>query len=209
MKTTLHRILVGTCLLLFTSAFAAVAQQDMPRTSKESHRGSQSVKTAHLSGTVVAVDGSHLAVKMSTGELRTFDVPATRRFVVDGKELTVGELKPGTKLHATVTTTTTSITDRTTTIGSGRVFHVAGNTVIVTLPNNENRMYKVDEKYRFTVDGQKASVHDLRRGMTIAAEKIVEEPRTEIASDTVVTGEAPTSRAPKTVAARKPGADRP
>ena len=118
-------------------------------------------------------------------------MPESRRFLVGGKELKVGQLKPGTQLTATVTSTRTPVTDRTTTIGSGKVWFVAGNTVIVTLPNNENRQYTVDENYRFNVEGQKASVHDLRKGMTISAAKIVEEPRVEIASNTVVTGEAP------------------
>ena len=56
-------------------------------------------------------------------------------------------------------------------------------------------MYKVAESYRFIIDGQKASVHDLRKGMTVSAEKIVEAPRTEIAQDTVVTGHAPPAKA--------------
>ena len=56
-------------------------------------------------------------------------------------------------------------------------------------------MYKVAESYRFIIDGQKASVHDLRKGMTVSAEQIVEAPRTEIAQDTVVTGHAPPAKA--------------
>jgi hypothetical protein len=71
------------------------------------------------------------------------------------------------------------------------VWFVAGNTVILTLPNNENRTYKVKDDYNFTVNGRKATVFDLRKGMTVYAQKIVEEPKTEIASNTMVTGEAP------------------
>ncbi len=63
----------------------------------------------------------------------------------------------------------------------------------------------MDESYRFNVDGKPASVHDLRKGMHISAQKIVEEPRTEIASDTVVTGTAPAPAPPRAVAeARAP-----
>jgi hypothetical protein len=174
--------------LLFT--FAAAAQQ-MPRTTKEDVINHATVKTEQLHGTVVFVEGNKLAVRMAGGGLRNFDVPESRRFVVDGKELTVQELKPGTTLTAIVKTTTTSITERTTTIGTGKVWFVSGNTVIVTLPNNENRSYKVTESYRFNVEGKPASVHELRKGMTISAQKIVEEPRTEMASNVVVTGHAP------------------
>ena len=200
MKITWRRIL-PVCIVLM--AIPLFAQQGMPKTTKENIPGPQSIKTEQLKGTVVAVDGSHLAVAMSTGELRSFNVPPSRKFLVDGKELTVGELKPGTKLTATVTTTTTTSTERTTTVGSGKVWHVSGNSVIVTLPNNENRMYNVDENYRFIVNGEKASVHDLRKGMIISAEKIVEEPKTEIVSNTVVIGVAPPPPAAKAAPAPK------
>jgi len=176
----------------------------MPQTSKKSIAGASSEKTEQLNGTVIAVDGNHLAVRMADGGIRTFNVPESRRFLIDGRELTVGQLKPGTKLTATVTTTTTPITDRTTTVGTGKVWFVSGNTVIITLPNNENRQYKVGENYRFNIGGEKASVHELRKGMTISAEKIVEEPRVEIASNIAVTGEAPPAPSPRVATAPPP-----
>ena len=193
MQKTVRRILIGLCTAPMVFGLMA---QEMPRTTTERLKGTATVKTEQLRGTVVFVEGNRLVVKMSTGDLRTFDVPESRRFVIDGKELRVNEIQPGTKLAATVTTTTTPVTERTTTIGTGKVWWVSGNNVIVTLPNNENRMYKVNESYRFTVEGKKASVHDLRRGMMIAAEKIVEEPSMEIASGVAVTGTAPPRPAP-------------
>ena len=115
-----------------------------------------------------------------------------QKFIIDGHDLTVHDLKRGTKLSATVTTTTTSVTDRTTTVGTGTVWWVGGRTVIITLPNGENRTYKVEDSFKFNIGGNKtANISDLKQGMKISAEKIVEEPRTEIVSNTVVTGEAP------------------
>lgn len=189
MTKRLRRMLTVSGMALTLAAMALA--QPMPKTTKEEIKGSASVKTQELSGTVVFVEGNKLAVKMSNGDLRTFEPPASRRFLVDGRELTVDQLKPGTRLTATVITTTTPVVDRTTTVGTGKVWFVSGNTVILTLPNNENRVYKVAESYRFIVDGQKATVHDLRKGMVVSAEKIVEEPRTEMASDTTVVGHAP------------------
>lgn len=188
MKTTLRSILIGSCVVLLGSALLA---QPMPQTKKEAIKGGAETTTQEISGTVVAVEGGTLVCRLTTGEIRTFTPPPERRFVIDGKEVGLSDLKVGTKLHATVTTTKTSITDRTTTVGTGKVWFVSGNTVILTLPNNENRMYKVADSYRFIVDGNKATVHDLRKGMTVSAEKIVEEPRVEIASNTTVTGSAP------------------
>jgi len=179
----------------------------MPTTTKERIAGASSVKTEQLHRTVVYVEGNRLVVRMSSGGMRTFEVPDSRRFMVDGKELTVGDLKVGTTLTATVSTTTTPVTERTTTVGTGKVWYVSGNTVILTLPNNENRMYKVNENYRFNVGGQPASVHELKKGMVIAAEKIVAEPKVEVASNTVVTGHAPPPpREPKVAVAAAPPA---
>ncbi|MFZ0592643.1 MAG: LPXTG cell wall anchor domain-containing protein [Bryobacteraceae bacterium] len=206
MTNTIRRILTELCMAVvpFTILSAIAIAQQMPKQTKEEIKGASTVTTQEASGTVVAVEGNQLVVRMSTGGLRTFNVPESRKFIVDGKELTVHDLQPGTQLTATVTTTKTPVTDRITTIGSGKVWFVSGNTVIVTLPNGENKMYHVKDSYRFDVNGQKASVHDLRKGMTVSAEKIVEEPRTEIASNTEVTGHAPPPPAPKPVVAQAP-----
>lgn len=200
-------IKLSNILMVLTAAAAivgqATAQQQMPQTTKQVIKGSSTIATEHLQGTVEYIEGNTLVVRMANGLVREFNVPDSRRFLIDGRELTVHELKPGTKLSAMITTTTTPVTDRTTTIGTGKVWWVSGNNVILTLPNGENRQYKVNDNYKFTVDGNRnATVFDLRKGMTISAEKIVEEPRTEIATNTVVSGQAPP--APKPVVAQTP-----
>jgi RNase P/RNase MRP subunit p29 len=184
--TMLTGIAAGSVMVLTTGT----AQQ--PQTTKESVKGKPSVTTEQLHGTVEYVEGNDLVVRMTDGRIREFHVPESRKFTIDGRDLTVHDLKRGTKLSATVTTTTTPVIDRTTTVGMGTVWWVAGKTVIITLPNGENRTYTVKDDYRFNVEGNKnATVSDLKKGMKISAERIVEEPRTEIASNTVVTGQAP------------------
>src|SRR4051794_34015550 len=121
MQTVVRRILIGLCAAPMVFGLMA---QEMPRTSKQNVKGAASVKTGHLRGTVVFVEGNRLVVKMSTGDLRTFETPDERRFIIDGKERKVNELEPGTKLSATVTTTTTPVTERTTTVGTGKVWYV-------------------------------------------------------------------------------------
>jgi hypothetical protein len=204
--TTIHRILAELCTtaMAITVLSAIGTAQQMPKSTTERIAGEAQTTTQQLNGTVVAVEGNNLVVRMSTGGFRTFNVPESRKFIVDGKELSVHELQPGTRLTATVSTTTTPVTERTTTVGSGKVWYVSGNTVILTLPNNENRMYKVKDSYRFNVNGQPATVHDLKKGMVVSAEKIVEEPKTEIASNTVVTGHAPPPPEAKPAVAEAP-----
>jgi len=167
------------------------AQKPMPKTTTERIAGVGTTKTETLRGTVAQVEGNTVVVKMSSGEIRSFTPPEGRRAIIDGQEVAARDLKPGTKLTATYTTTETPITERTTTVGSGKVWYVAGTNVILTLPNGENRQYKVKNDYKFMVDGKKATVFELRKGMVVSAEKIVETPHVEIASNTRVTGSAP------------------
>jgi hypothetical protein len=193
MRREVREIVMGVVAALAVVALLSlsVAAQQTPQTTKETIRGQGQVTTEQLSGTVLQAEGNTLVVKMSNGDIRTFNVPESRKFIIDGNERTVHDIRPGTKLQATVTTTVTPVTERTTTVGTGKVWFVSGNNVILTLPNGENRQYKVEESYRFNVNGQKATVHDLRKGMSVSAEKIVEEPRTELATNIAVTGQAP------------------
>ena len=55
---------------------------------------------------VISVDGNKLVVRDQKGT-QEYTVPADFRFTVDGKQVSVSELKPGMKGTATVTTTTT------------------------------------------------------------------------------------------------------
>jgi len=192
MTMTIRRVLAGMSVALTGTVVSLIAAaQQMPQTTKETIKGGPKITTEKLRGTVLQAEGNTLVVQMSTGEIKEFVVPESRKFIIDGKELSVHDLKVGTKLRATVTTTKTPITERTTTIGSGTVWFVSGNNVIITLPDGENRNYKVEDHFQFNISGEKATVHDLRKGMRISAQKIVEEPRSELKTDTAVTGEAP------------------
>ena len=197
-KVTRMMLLALACAVLAASAWAQV-------TKTEKSKGASEVTTRELKGTVVHVEGNSLVVKMSTGEVREFKPPADRKFMIDGQELSVGELKPGTKLTATITTTTTPVLTRTTTMRSGgKVFYVSAPTLIVHWPDGETKQYKVAADYKFMVNGRPASVFELKKGMIVSGEKIVEEPSSEIAANTVVTGQAPPPPQPKAEVAQAP-----
>jgi len=192
------RFLALTVLL----SLATLVSAQTPRTTTEVTKGAASVTTSELKGEVEYVEGNRLVVTMSTGEVRTFNVPESRKFLIDGKELSVHELKPGTMLTATVTTTTIPVVTRTTTVKTGTVWHVLRNNVIVTLPNGANKQFIVEDDTRFTVDGKPATVAELRKGMVVHAERVVEQPTTELTTDTSVVGQAPAAPAPPQEAAK-------
>ena len=197
------RILTG-CTLAIGLLMATAAAQ--PRTvSKEKVKGDATVTTEQKKGTVLHVEGDQLVVKMSTGEIKSVTVPPDVRFIIDDKSRTVGQLKPGTTLSATYTTTTTPVTERTTRVAEGTVWFRSGTTVILTHSNGENRQYKIKESdpIQFTINGRPASVFDLRKGMTVSAVQITEEPSVEITTGRVIRGSAPAPK-PRQVAAKAP-----
>jgi LPXTG-motif cell wall-anchored protein len=171
--------------------------------------GAQATKTTQLSGTVVEVEGNTLLVKMSSGEVQMFTPPPDRKFVIDGKELTLSQLQPGTTLNATVTETSTPGTQKTVETLSGTVWLASGPTVILRLPSGENKRYFIGKDHPakfYDAQGKEISVFDLKKNMNIKATKITEAPTVELATNVAVTGTAPTALAQAQPAAPKPAA---
>jgi hypothetical protein len=190
MTPTIRRILMGICTTVTAVVLLGISATAQT-TTKEKIKTGESVVTQELKGTVVFVGNGQFVVKMSDGEIKTFTPPAGRTALIDGKPTGVNDLKVGTTLNALITTTTTSVTERTTTVGSGKVWYVAAPNVILTMPDGTNKQFKVKPDYKFTVGGKPATVFELRKGMIVSAEKIVEEPLTLISSSREITGHAP------------------
>jgi hypothetical protein len=151
----------------------------------------QEVKTEVTRGEVVYVSGNDLVVKLESGEVRHFTVPEGATAVVDGKTVTVHDLKPGMKLQRTITTTSAPRTVTTTRTVKGKVWHASGNNVILTLPSGENKQYKVPDGTKFNIDGQEKTVFDLRKGMNVSATVVTTTPEVVVSQKRAVTGTAP------------------
>jgi hypothetical protein len=180
-------VIAGVTILSMT---AGVHAQTTTKTKKST--GSKKVTGAHtITGAVVSTEGDWLLVRMQpSGLYQVYHVQPGRQFFIDGQPKLIGDLKAGTVLTATVVTHSQPVTERTTTVTDGTVWYVSGNYVIVTLTNGEQHEYTVPESYKFTVEGKPASVKELRKGMKVSATKIVEQPKSEISTTTVVTGKA-------------------
>lgn len=164
--------------------------QTPPQTEKI--KGEPKVETVKMTGEVVQVQGDWLLAKMQPlGNYSLFRVQSGREFMIDGQTKHLADLKPGTVLTGTIVKKTTPVTVRTTSTLSGTVWWAQGNYVVLTLENGENKEYKVPESFKFMVDGKPATVHELKEGMKVTATKIVEEPTTEISTETAITGKAP------------------
>ena len=187
-KRLLSLLAAGMVFLVFAVAMLA---QDTTKTQTTTGAGSKNVQVDR--GEVVYVSGNELVVKMESGEIRHFpNIPESARATVDGKELSIHELKPGMKLQRTITTTATPRTVTTVRTIQGKVWQVsAPNTVILTLPDNTNKQYRIPKNQKFMIDGQEVTAFELRKGMNVSATVLTAVPETVIAEQRRTTGSAP------------------
>jgi LPXTG-motif cell wall-anchored protein len=154
--------------------------------------GAATTQTKVERGEAVYVSGNNLVVRMENGEIRHFNVPDNVTVTVDGKELTVHELKPGMKLQRTITTTTTPKTITTVKTVKGTVWNVTPPlSVILTLEDGTNKQFKIPNGQKFMVDGQETDAFGLKKGMKISATSVTEVPETVVAQQIKRTGIMP------------------
>jgi hypothetical protein len=178
---------ISAAALSLATLVAAQATQ----TKETVPAGPATVKTTQVKGEVVARGSNWLIAKNPAGDYKLYNVAAGRKAIVDGVPTTLDQLKLGTFLTATATTTETPLINRTTTITQGKVFWASPKSIIVTLEGGENKQYEVPSGFMFDVEGKKLSAMELRPGMKLTGTKIVEEPVSVITHDVVVTGTAP------------------
>lgn len=187
-KRLLSLLAAGIVFLVFAVGMLA---QDTTKTQTTTGAGSKNVQVDR--GEVVYVSGNELVVKMESGEIRHFpNIPESARATVDGKQLSIHELKPGMKLERTIVTTSTPRTVTTVRTIQGKVWQVsAPNSVILTLPDNTNKQYRIPKNQKFMIDGQELTAFDLRKGMNVSATVLTAVPETVIAEQRRTTGSAP------------------
>ena len=136
--------------VIFVAFGASMSAQVQSQTATTSGAPTKEVKIE--TGEVVAVKGNDLFVKMPDGTIRDFpNIPESAMATVDGKKLGIHELKPGMKLQRTTVTTTTPQVVTTIETVTGKVWHVNPPvSVILTLENGQNQMFKIPEGQKFT-----------------------------------------------------------
>jgi hypothetical protein len=187
----LRKIPVLKWILPLSLAVTANAMQDTT-TKTVNPNGQATVSTEVRSGEVVYVAGNELVVKLEDGSLKHFTVPENVTVNVDGKDLTVDQLKPGMKLTKTITTTTEPKLVTTVRTIKGKVWHAnPPDSVILTLDDNTNKQYKVPKGQKFETSSGPRDVFALRKGMVITATVIKETPVVTQTEASNVTGSAP------------------
>lgn len=187
---------VGAIVLALVSFGTAAAQDSTVTTITH---GQPSFDTQVKNAEIVYVEGNDLVLKLENGRVEHLIVPDSDRFSIDGKQVSVHELVPGTKLTQTITTTTTPRYVNAVRTIEGKVWHVnAPKSVILTLPDNQHQVFNVPNHAKFTIDGKEKTVFDLRKGMKIKATVVTDEEHTLIESSKVAFGQAPRITMPTT-----------
>jgi hypothetical protein len=128
---------------------------------------------------VISVDGNTLVVKLPEGT-REISVPDDFRFTVDGKQMSVHELKPGMNGMATITTRTKSTPVTVTEVRNGEVVMAGGGSIFVRTDDGQVRSFTqgdVDKRgVKIIREGQPAKVSDFRQGDRLSATIVTSKP---------------------------------
>lgn len=193
-KFTLTLLALAMFVLFCATSILA---QETTKTTEQTGQAQQEVSIHR--GEVVYVSGNDLVVKdLDSGELKEFVVPDSARATVDGKEVSVHDLKPGMTLERTITTVTNpKLVTKVTTI-QGQIWQVnPPRHVILRMPDGQNKEYRIPENQKFIVEGKEVDAFHLRQGQNVTATVITEVPVTEVSQNQTVTGTAPLA-APET-----------
>ena len=114
---------------------------------------------------------------MDNGQIEHIVVPNNITITVDGKELTVHDLKPGMRLEQTIYHDVD--TDHVTRVQTveGIVSHVSPpNFVTLTVADGTRQRFRIPSGQKFTIDGKETDAFGLKDGMRLSATAITEAP---------------------------------
>jgi hypothetical protein len=163
MRRAAIRLVLSGALVCLTAA-AALAQTTTTSETKKF--------------TVLAVDGNKLVVRLPEGT-RELTVADDFRFNVDGKSLSVQELKAGMTGTATVTTKTTVTPVTVTEVKNGTVMQNAGTSIIVRTDTGMKMFSQADiDKRGIKIyrDGKVAEISDFRANDRLTATIVTTKP---------------------------------
>jgi LPXTG-motif cell wall-anchored protein len=121
---------------------------------------------------VISVVGNQLVVRLPDGT-KEFTVPEDFRFTVDGKQLSVHELKPGMAGEATTTTITTVKPVSVTEVRNAKIMQANGNSVVVRSADGKFKLFTQEDatKYKISIirDGKPIEFQQMHAGDVVTA----------------------------------------
>jgi LPXTG-motif cell wall-anchored protein len=153
---------------------------------------------------VISVVGNQLVVRLPDGT-KEFTVPEDFRFTVDGRQLSVHQLKPGMSGEATTTTITTVKTVHVTEARNVKVMQAQGNSVIIRSADGKFKLFTQEDadKYKVSIirDGKPIEFQQMHAGDTVTATFVA--PKEEVLTEQQVNARLAQAGAPAAAAAPK------
>jgi hypothetical protein len=139
---------------------------------------------------VLYVSGNDVVIKTTDGNTRHLVVPSDFRFKVDGKEIGVSDLRTGTVLTQTITTTTEEKMVTNSINVDAKVIEVAPPYLTVGMDDKIKRV-KVPTGTTFTIDGKTKTLTELKAGMRVKGTVITSTPTSVVTRSRNVSGQTP------------------
>lgn len=194
-KRTRIIIWSGLAFAVFASLMSiSVAAQDVthPPTSRDVGEARHQIEQTQVKNAeVIHVSNHQIVVKLEDGRMEFLNVPQDQKFQIDGKELTIHELKPGTKITQEIHTVTTPQEVTTLRTVKGKVWQINPPHLILDFGEGKTKSYTVPDGIVFRINDQDKTVFDLKKGMSIDATVLTTRPENLVATHHEIAGQAP------------------
>jgi chemotaxis protein histidine kinase CheA len=127
----------------------------------------QDTNTSVSGAEVVQMNGNTVVIQDANGA-RKYNVAPDTKFMVDGKEVSVSDLKPGMHVSATVHSTGAPETVYVTRMREGTVVQAVGQTLLVQEGPDVKR-FVLDPDFKMMLSGKESTVYDVKPGMKLTA----------------------------------------
>lgn len=196
-KSTARQICLSAAAFVVLAMTSAGARAQDITTTTIKH-GSASYDTRVKNAEVVYVEGNDLVLKLENDKIEHLIVPDSDKFTIDGNDVTMHELMPGTKLTQTITTSTAPRYVTSVRVLQGKVWHVnPPYTVVLKMPSGPNQTYTVPKDAKFTIGGKAKTVFDLRKGMKLTATIVTDDTHTVVQETKTVVAQLPEAAMPQ------------
>lgn len=185
---------VAAFVYLMTISAAAQDVTHPPTTRDVGDARHEIQPTQITNAEIIHVSNHQIVVKLEDGRMEFLNLSEDQKFKIDDKELTLHELKPGTKITQEIHTVTTPQEVTTLRTVKGKVWQINPPHLILDFGEGKTKSYTVPNGIVFHINGQDKTVFDLQKGMSIDATVLTTAPQNLVTTHHEITGQAPANK---------------